>query len=123
MEDLTFKLFSDDQGKVVRLGGRLDGNTYQELQQFLDRELQTKEQTVIFDCRDLRFISSAGLSVLLITAKRIDPKASNLAVANLQAAVRETFEIAGFSALFHVFDSLPEALSSLSLAPTLGDMD
>ena len=123
MEGLTYKLFSGDQGKVVRLSGRLDGSTANELQEFLDQELQTSEQPVVFDFRDLKFISTAGLRVLLITAKRIDPKASNLSVANLQTAVRETFEFSGFTALFKVFDSLPEALNSLSLPPTLGDAD
>ena len=53
---------------------------------------------LVFDLAQVDYISSAGLRVLLSAQKRMAGKA--MKIANAQPAVREVFDITGFSDIF-----------------------
>ncbi len=95
---------------VLRVAGRLDAATSPELEQAFS---SLDGQRLVLDLSELDYISSAGLRVLLARLKRIQPAGGQMLLAGLKPEVREVFEITGFTALFPMFDTLPEALSSL----------
>ena len=53
---------------------------------------------LVFDLAQVDYISSAGLRVLLSAQKRMAGK--SMKIANAQPAVREVFDITGFSDIF-----------------------
>jgi anti-anti-sigma factor len=65
---------------------------------------------LLVDFKALDYISSAGLRVLLATAKRLSSEGGSLRICHLNDTVREVFEISGFSTIFSVFDTEAEAL-------------
>ncbi len=95
---------------VVRFEGNLDTNTAPEAQARLDELVEGGVEKVVVDCSDLDYISSAGLRVLLTTAKKLRSTDGNLRLCNLNEIVAEVFEISGFSTIFSVFPSEAEAL-------------
>ena len=58
----------------------------------------------------LDYISSAGLRVLLASAKQLKPDGGEIRICNLNEVVKEVFDISGFVTIFKVFGSETEAL-------------
>jgi anti-anti-sigma factor len=96
---------------VVAVTGNLDSKTSPEAQQALDGVLAAGARKVALDCTALDYISSAGLRVLLGTAKRLGTSGGALRLFGLNESVREVFEISGFSAILKVSATEAEALA------------
>ena len=95
---------------VIRFEGNLDTNTAPEAQDTLDGLVAGGTTKVLVDFEALDYISSAGLRVLLATAKKLRGSGGNLRLCSLNETVAEVFEISGFSTIFAVFPSEAEAL-------------
>jgi anti-sigma B factor antagonist len=54
---------------VYRIAGRIDGLTSQDLESAVDPALSGGTPRIIFDMREVTFISSAGLRVVVTTAE------------------------------------------------------
>jgi serine/threonine-protein kinase RsbW len=95
---------------LVALAGNLDSNTSPQAQQALDAILASGAQKMVLDCTALDYISSAGLRVLLGTAKRLSGAGGALHLFGLNETVREVFDISGFSTILAVFATEADAL-------------
>ena len=84
---------------TVALSGRLDTSTAPELSAALEGIDSVK--TLIFDFKELEYVSSAGLRVLLSTQKTMNSQGSML-VKNVNDSIMEVFEITGFSDIFTI---------------------
>lgn len=99
--------------KVVRLEGNLDTNTSSSAQEFLNAAIDEGAAKIIVNLEKVDFVSSAGLRVLLATAKRLGVSGGTLRICGLNDTVSEVFEISGFSTILSVFPKESEALSGL----------
>jgi anti-anti-sigma factor len=95
---------------IVALAGNLDSNTSPQAQQTLDGILAGGGKKMIVDFTALDYISSAGLRVLLGTAKRLNGAGGALRLFGLNETVREVFDISGFSTILAVCATEAEAL-------------
>jgi anti-anti-sigma factor len=95
---------------VVHLEGSLDTTTAPETQAHLDALIAGGALTLIADFGDVDFVSSAGLRVLLATAKKLRP-AGLLRLYGLNAAVREVFDVSGFSTIIPIFEDQAAAIA------------
>ena len=68
---------------------------------------------VLVDMAEVRFVSSAGLRVLLKAAKAAKATDRAFAVCGLQPPVQEVFEISGFNRIMQTFAGRDEALAAL----------
>ena len=85
-----------EEGKLtVALSGRLDTLTSPELERDLQGALEGIN-AVEFDLKDLEYISSAGLRVLLATQKKMIEAGGNLVVSSANEMVKGVFELTGF---------------------------
>ena len=80
---------------TVALEGRLDTTTAPELDVFAEKELADTQELVL-DFADLKYISSAGLRVLLKLQKVMNKKGS-MKLIHVGEVVKEVFEITGFT--------------------------
>ncbi len=65
---------------------------------------------IVLDLSRLDYISSAGLRVLMITAKQVKSQEGEIVVAGMQPVVREIFDISKFTFVFKCFGSVSEIL-------------
>lgn len=84
--------------KEIKLIGRFDA---------LQKEkalliFSTIQKTSVVDFQQLDYISSAGLSVLLATQKRLKNQGQQLILKNMSQHVRELFHYAGFDMIFDI---------------------
>lgn len=96
---------------IVAFAGSLDSATAPLAQQALDGILASGARKIVVDFTGLDYISSAGLRVLLGTAKRLG--AGALRLFGLNETVGEVFQISGFSTILAVFATEAEALERL----------
>lgn len=95
---------------VVALGGRLDAAQAGAAQGALD----PLHGVVTLDCRGLDYLSSAGLSVLLKTQKRLMEASGKLRIAGLKPHIHDIFVYSGFDQLFEIVADPGEETSNLS---------
>lgn len=104
-----------DGGTVIaKIDGRLDGANAQEFQGDLTASIEDSDRAVILDFENLSYISSAGLRVILITAKALRRQDAELAVCALSDPIREVFEISGFDQIIPVRDSQADAIAAIN---------
>ena len=106
--------FSDTKlGKaaVVTVNGRIDNLSASLFQAHCDRVVAKGEKFIIFDFEDVRFLSSAGLRVIVTVGKKVQAAGGNLIFCGLKGPVAEVFEISGFSTMFKICGNIEEAAS------------
>ena len=69
---------------------------------------------IVLDMRDVEYMSSVGLRVLMLASKAAKAQDKNVVVAGLQSTMREIFEISRFDLVFKTYATTEEALSDLS---------
>ena len=97
-ETLSMDLRSDG---VVVVAGRLGAAQAPAIQQFLDRV----KGIVTLDCTALKYISSAGLAVLLKTQKRLMTSAGRLRLVGLNEHLRDVFQYSGVDRIFEILEA------------------
>lgn len=98
---------------VVSLKGRLNVTTTAELEQVFTKLLEEKQTKVLIECRELEYISSAGLRVLLTAAKQFKKISGEIALAGLSQNVKQVFEISGFTSIFPIYTTQDEAVKAM----------
>ena len=97
--------------KVLRFEGRLDTNTSPDAQTTLDGLIEAGARKLVVDFETLDYVSSAGLRILLLTAKQLGRSGGELRLSNLNETIQEIFDMSGFSQLLSVFKTADEALT------------
>jgi anti-sigma B factor antagonist len=99
---------------VVIPQGRLDFGAAAGFQAQVERVLAdagTAPAGVIIDCAGLDYVSSAGLRVFLLAARASQRAGLAFALCALKPAVREVFDVSGFSRIIAVVTDRAAALS------------
>ncbi|MDR3178919.1 MAG: STAS domain-containing protein [Oscillospiraceae bacterium] len=86
----------DGETLTVTLKGRLDTNAAPELEKDFESSLTDEIKNLIFDFKDLVYISSAGLRVVLSTQKKMNKKSGEMKIRNANQTIKEVFEVTGF---------------------------
>ncbi|MBH1965472.1 MAG: STAS domain-containing protein [Comamonadaceae bacterium] len=69
------------------------------------------DKKLVLDFSNLDYISSAGLRVVLIAAKRLKAESGQMVLFGMQPQVREIFDISGFLSILEVKETREQALS------------
>lgn len=97
---------------VVSLKGRLNVATVADLEQVFNKLFEDKTTKALVDCRELEYISSAGLRVLLAAAKQFKKVSGGIVLSGLMPNVKQVFEISGFTSIFPIYATKDEAIKS-----------
>ncbi len=96
---------------VVAIDGRLDTNHCDTFEKQM-MEIVTRSNHLILDCKNLEYISSSGLRIFLVLQKKLMALSGQMKLCQLQPAIKEIFEISGFTMIFSIFSDLEKALES-----------
>lgn len=84
---------------TILLNERIDADTAQENEELINKERSAKAHDALtLDARNLKYISSAGLRVIL----KIKKEEENLKIINVESSVYEIFEMTGFAEMIDI---------------------
>ena len=98
--------------KIFKLNGRLDSNTSQGFEKKVFQAITDGSKNMIVDFKDLDYISSAGLRVILKATKALKREDGQIMLCSMQDYVKEVFEIAGFDSFLPIVTTMDEALNA-----------
>ncbi len=108
---MTMSIESQGDVAVVVLTGRLDSTNAADTEAQILAQIEAGRPRIVVDASGLDYLSSAGLRVFLVVAKRVKAGGGGLALHSLTDHVREVFEISGFVNVLTVCASRDEAMS------------
>ena len=91
---MTIEIKKPSDELVLEITGRLDTITAPALDKTINENLG-EIKSLILDCKNLEYISSAGLRVLLSAQKKLQQNGT-MKLKNVREEVMEVFEITGF---------------------------
>lgn len=100
-----------DNAFIILLDGRIDASSAKDLEQQCLSWIDSGHHDVILDFSSVSYISSAGLRVFLLIAKRVNAVKGRLRLSAMNSIIKDVFEISGFSKLFAIYPTLEDALS------------
>ena len=92
---MTIEIKRNAEETTIKLVGRLDTTTAPALDKTINEDIAGTKNLVL-DVKELEYISSAGLRVLLGAQKKMQ-KIGSMKVINVCEAVMEVFEMTGFA--------------------------
>jgi anti-sigma B factor antagonist len=98
--------------RVLSFQGNLDTNTSPQAESEINSLIDAGAQKLLVNFEKLDYISSAGLRILLATAKKLKASAGDLKICGLNETVQEVFDISGFSTILSVTKTEDEALGA-----------
>jgi anti-sigma B factor antagonist len=106
---------------VLEPVGRLDSKSSPELEKKILELLGAGQRRFVVDFTGIEFLSSAGLRVLLMLAKKLSGADGWLALSALNDRVMEVFDIAGFSSVFNIRKTAAEAIAAAPVPGAAGE--
>jgi len=97
---------------IVKLSGRLDSSTAQGAEEDFARVLAGGALHLAIDMSNLEYISSAGLRVLLVVARKVQQADGRVVLFGVVRNVREVFSISGFDRIFAIQPDLASAVAA-----------
>ena len=92
---MTMEIKKNADTAVIEVTGRLDTTTAPALEKAINQDIGDAKNLTL-DLKDVQYISSAGLRVLLSAQKKMQ-KIGSMKVVNVCEAVMEVFEMTGFA--------------------------
>jgi len=106
---LTVRLQEKSTGVfTLFLAGSIDTSTYKILEDKVDLVLRSAAKVIVFDMKDVEYVSSAGVRVVLKARKVLKKQDGQAVLVHLQPQVKKVFEIIKAMPTTQVFSSVAE---------------
>ena len=92
---MTIDIKVNAEVTIIEVAGRLDTTTAPMLDKAINEDIKDAKN-LILDIKDVAYISSAGLRVLLSAQKKMQ-KIGSMKVTGVRAEVMDVFEMTGFA--------------------------
>lgn len=90
--------------KIIKLSGRIDTTNAEEIEKNINKEIENFKGQLTLDAKDLEYISSAGLRVIMRLKKANDLTR----VINCNLEIYEIFQMTGFTQIIDISKTLRE---------------
>ena len=82
---------------LVVLKGRIDTTNADLFQQDITPLMEGEHPDIDIDCSEMTYTSSQGLRIFLLLQKSVNVRGGKMVLRNMNAQVKEVFDITGFS--------------------------
>jgi anti-sigma B factor antagonist len=107
-----FKVTQRETGnvQVVELRGYLDAHTAPHLEETFQKLINQKRFNILVNCKDLTYISSAGLGVFMAFIEDVRANQGDIKLSNMTPKVFNIFDLLGFPMLYEIYKEEAEAV-------------
>ncbi len=110
MTDFKIGQRQRDSVNVIELKGYLDAHTAPRLEEALQGLVDSRRFNIIVNCRDLSYISSAGLGVFMAFIEDVRKNKGDIKLTNMSPKVYNVFDLLGFPLLYEILSDEQEAV-------------
>jgi anti-sigma B factor antagonist len=110
MTDFKIAQRQQDSVNVIELKGYLDAHTAPRLEEALQGLVDSRRFNIIVNCRDLSYISSAGLGVFMAFIEDVRKNKGDIKLTNMSPKVYNVFDLLGFPLLYEILSDEQEAV-------------
>lgn len=111
----NYEIIEINNARKVILSGRLDSNTSILLENSLLSLFDAAGSFVLMDFSALDYISSAGIRVVIMAAKKAKSEKGRLMLFDMSPNVRTVFEISGLLMILEIVENQNAALALLGI--------
>ena len=90
-----FNIIQDSE-EIISLSGRFDASQVEKA----EKVFNSIEKSCVVDMKNLNYISSAGLGIMLRTYSRLKPNGYDIKLKNLNYHIREVLKYSGLDKIF-----------------------
>lgn len=98
---------------TLTIDGELDASSCEVLDESIQQVVSNKETRILVDCKQLSYISSAGLGVFMSYLQDFNKENIRMVLFNLNPEVREVFRILGLDNLIKIVANKEEAKATV----------
>jgi anti-sigma B factor antagonist len=111
MTDFKIHQRDGEDVSVIELKGYLDAHTAPDLENAFQKLMTEKKYNIVVNCRDLSYISSAGLGVFMAYVEDVRKNKGDIKLTNMTPKVYNVFDLLGFPILYEIYKDEKEAVS------------
>ncbi len=104
--------------KKVNLAGRIDGLTSNDINKYLTNLIESGNRNIILDFREVNYLSSIGLRILLVNQQKLKSVGGDLGIYGLTPQIIDIFKMSGFLKIFTILETLNEVKIDDDAKPT-----
>ena len=112
MADLSIVVQEVDGVAVLLPAGFINAHTVREFEEAMEALVKGGKYTILLNCRNLSYISSAGLGAIMGLIETVREHGGDILLSNLQENVFAIFDTLGFTQLYRVFGDQDQALAA-----------
>ena len=110
MSDFKVAQRESNSISVLELKGYLDAHTAPKLEEAFQGLLKSQRYNIVVNCKDLSYISSAGLGVFMAYIEDVRKNSGDIKLTNMSPKVFNVFDLLGFPLLYEIFKDEAEAV-------------
>lgn len=111
---MYLKFQREEEKLIVYMMGELDHHSAEEVRSKIDDRLDRESIIkLILDFKDVSFMDSSGIGVVIGRYKKIAMKKGNICIANVNSSVKRVFDLSGMFKIIKVYENLEQALKNI----------
>lgn len=109
---MTLEISNRSDATIVRLEGHLDASNSVSMEEALLHAVESSSVPVVIDLGDVSYISSEGLRLLMVTAKKAAEIQLPLALSGPTPFVQDVLKVSMFTRIFTITATVEEAIDT-----------
>ena len=92
--------------QIIEPKGILDGTKASDFRDNIDRSIKNGAAIILVDFKDVTFMDSSGLGLLVLSLKTVRKAGSKIFLCSINEQVKMLFELTSMDGVFEIFDNL-----------------
>lgn len=99
---------------IIRIDGDIDHHTCEEIRNRVDNEIMRRNpKSIIFDMKNVSFMDSSGIGVIIGRYKLIMENGGITAMINVKPQIKRVYDICGLKKIIPIFETEKNAVESI----------
>ncbi len=115
MSNFKIDIRESNNINILDLKGYLDAHTAPDLESVFQKLMSVQKYNIVVNCRDLSYISSAGLGVFMAFIEDIRKHKGDIKLTSMSPKVYNVFDLLGFPLLYDIMKDEDEAIKKFNI--------
>lgn len=110
---MNIKFKKKNNTLIVKIDGELDHHTSEIIKEMIDKEYEKGYKNLVFDLKDLYFMDSSGIGVIIGRYKKVKENNGNIAMVKVNTRLYKIIELSGLLKIIKCYNDISEILEKI----------